>query len=89
MVETAQNEATTSAVNVEVSTKHQVTWAASDTEKALKTILAFAKTFAGSYKFKSLIASISIWQHNIVVSVLARLLLGWVTACGQVNCLGM
>ena len=47
MVETPQVDATTSAVSIEVSTKHQVTWAASDTEKALKTILAFAKTFAG------------------------------------------
>lgn len=36
-----------SAVNIEVSTKHQVTWASSDTEKALKSILSFARSFAG------------------------------------------
>jgi len=57
LVETSslRAEATTSSVNVEVSTKHQVTWAASDTEKALKTILTFAKTFAGSCQLEFLI----------------------------------
>jgi len=42
VVETLEHEPTTSA-------KHQVTWAASDTEKSLKTILSFARTFAGYY----------------------------------------
>ena len=45
--ETSEHGPTTSAVNIEVSTKHQVTWAPSDTEKALKTVLGFARTFAG------------------------------------------
>jgi len=47
--EMSEHAPSTSAVNIEVSTKHQVTWAPSDTEKALKAILGFAKTFAGSY----------------------------------------
>jgi len=50
VTETSEHVPTTSAVNIEVSTKHQVTWAASDTEKALKTILGFARTFAGSFQ---------------------------------------
>jgi len=50
VAETSQHEPTTSGVNIQVSTKHQVTWAAGDTEKALKTILSFARTFAGSYQ---------------------------------------
>ena len=50
VTETAEHVPTTSAADIAVSTKHQVTWAPSDTEKALKTVLGFARTFAGFYK---------------------------------------